>query len=56
MQCGGGVRFRVRMCGSSYCTTQGQSCNTQECKPEPQLLGMYVYNLYIVMGLDVLRQ
>ena len=37
--CGGGTRFRVRMCGGSNCASQSQSCNTQDCDPEPNLRG-----------------
>lgn len=37
--CGGGTRFRVRMCGGDNCASEQQSCNTQDCNPEPGLRG-----------------
>ena len=40
--CGGGMRFRTRMCGGSGCTVQRESCNTEDCNPEPGLNGKIV--------------
>ena len=42
--CGGGTRFRVRMCGGSNCASQQESCNTQDCDPEPNLRGEIGFN------------
>ena len=34
------MRFRVRNCGSDQsCDTEQESCNTQDCTPEPTLRG-----------------
>ena len=41
--CGGGTRFRTRECtgGGSNCVTDEQEdCNSQDCEPEPELIGM----------------
>ena len=39
--CGGGTQFRTRTCrqGNSSCETDEQSCNTEDCDPEPELQG-----------------
>ena len=45
--CGGGIRYRVRICRSgsnlSGCTTQSEVCNSQECRPEPELKGTEIF-------------
>ncbi len=38
-ECGGGNRYRTRQCSTGSCPTQRQACNTQDCQPEPELLG-----------------
>ena len=50
VSCGGGTRFRARMCGQQDCPSQEQNCNTQPCAPEPRLRGQCVLtntDLYI---------
>lgn len=46
-QCGGGSRFRVRMCRRNDCVTEEESCNTQDCEPEPELQGKITINMYV---------
>lgn len=39
--CGNGTQFRIRGCtqDSNVCESETQSCNTEECNPEPKLEG-----------------
>ena len=42
--CGGGTRFRVRMCGrADQCEAEQEECNKQDCNPEPFLRGVCVW-------------
>ena len=55
-QCGVGNRFRtLRTCDSIaqsiQCTnrTEQESCNTQDCEPEPELKGMVMFLQFTVL-------
>ena len=49
--CGGGTQFRTRNCsqGNSSCETDKQSCNTDDCDPEPELQGKLDENASVAL-------
>lgn len=45
--CGGGERIRSRQCGLRECESQAEPCNVQDCNPEPELRGIYLFQIDI---------